>query len=582
MRTINYFMWSYQTHYWVGAKQMASYLFNLLDKDLNPQVVLIGFLNQPQKQRHPICIEPEDTDFKVEDFNSVAQLAQELQLTSKERNMIISDPLSYQRHLDGIVDDAYCDAILSVVNGKKYLRDKVSFVSKPVIVEGYSVFVLLELDKKIFEKYPSLNKTHINERYPISRSLLESAVSVFLRRCAETLQKPNPGSGLSESFGNNEELLRLAGENFTYTLSWQANSIGRNNLFNTLNIISSLRYEGEEGLGDLIIAEKDHSNITLSVELLKSVELSQSRKVRKILQMADESTSIISDGYQVFGLGKLTGRYNTNSESLFIIHFLDHYHWVITHQGQPLMRCKYGLPGLVKEGIDRALFHDICSRLFNVSKSQINLLYKIASNSTQQKHGALLVISLSADKEALRLQGQSFSIKPVELNEQNVISFTSIDGAILLDTDGLCHAIGVILDGPATNKGDAARGSRYNSAVRYAEFTKSINPCLIIVVSEDGMVDLIPHLKPQIHRNKIDDHIKKLIEIANQVSPERKKFSKIYNFLEEHQFYLTNEDCKIINKNRQSIENIFKSDGSPTIIHTDLNPDPEMNESYYL
>ncbi len=576
-------MWGYQTHYWIGAKQMASYLFDLLDKDLNPQVLLVGFLNQAQEQRHPICIEPEDNeDFKVEDFSSVAQLAQELLLTFKERNIIISDPLSHQRHLDGIVEDAYRDAILSVVNGKKYLRDKVSFVSKPAIVEGYSVFVLLELDKKIFEKYPSLNKTHINERYPISRSLLESAVSVFLRRCAETLQKPNPGSELSESFGNNEELLRLAGENFTYTLSWQAKSIGRNNLFDTLNIISSLRYEGEEGLGDLIIAEKDHSNVTLSVELLKPIELSQSRKVRKILQMAEESTCIISDGYQVFGLGMFVGRYHTNSESLFIIHFLDHYHWVITHQGQPLMRCRYGLPGLVKEGIDHALFHDICSRLFNVSKSQINLLYKIASGVTQQKHGALLVISSSADKEAQRLQGQSFSIKPVELNDQNVIPFTSIDGAVLVDTNGFCHAIGVILDGLATNKGDAARGSRYNSAVRYNEFTKSTNPCLIVVVSEDGMVDLIPHLKRRIHHNKIDNHIKKLSEIADKDTPERRQFSKIYSFLEDHQFYLTDEECLLINKLRKSIENIFKSDGSLTIIRQDLYPDPDMNESYYL
>jgi DNA integrity scanning protein DisA with diadenylate cyclase activity len=66
---------------------------------------------------------------------------------------------------------------------------------------------------------------------------------------------------------------------------------------------------------------------------------------------------------------------------------------------------------------------------------------------------------------------------------------TQIDGAMLLDTEGYCHAIGLILDGLASEHGDAARGARYNSAIRYVE--TSTHNCLAVVVSDDGLINLI-------------------------------------------------------------------------------------------
>ena len=47
----------------------------------------------------------------------------------------------------------------------------------------------------------------------------------------------------------------------------------------------------------------------------------------------------------------------------------------------------------------------------------------------------------------------------------------------------------MILDGRASGRGDSARGARYNSALRYVE--SSDHPCLAVVVSEDGLVDVI-------------------------------------------------------------------------------------------
>jgi DNA integrity scanning protein DisA with diadenylate cyclase activity len=67
---------------------------------------------------------------------------------------------------------------------------------------------------------------------------------------------------------------------------------------------------------------------------------------------------------------------------------------------------------------------------------------------------------------------------------------TNIDGAVLIEPSGMCHAIGAILDGLATEKGDSSRGSRYNSALRYVNSSKY--PVLAVVVSEDGWIDLLP------------------------------------------------------------------------------------------
>jgi hypothetical protein len=51
----------------------------------------------------------------------------------------------------------------------------------------------------------------------------------------------------------------------------------------------------------------------------------------------------------------------------------------------------------------------------------------------------------------------------------------------------------VILDGRASGRGDGTRGARYNSALRYIE--SSAYPCLAVVVSEDGMVDVLTSVR---------------------------------------------------------------------------------------
>ncbi|HVJ06549.1 MAG TPA: hypothetical protein VM578_12820 [Candidatus Saccharimonadales bacterium] len=88
---------------------------------------------------------------------------------------------------------------------------------------------------------------------------------------------------------------------------------------------------------------------------------------------------------------------------------------------------------------------------------------------------------------------------------------SGIDGSVILDPQGLCYAIGVILDGEATADCTPSRGSRFNSATRYVRSHSRRR--LAIVCSDDRTIDIIPLLRPQINRGEVEKYIAEL-EIA--------------------------------------------------------------------
>ncbi|HDR7904187.1 TPA: DNA integrity scanning protein DisA nucleotide-binding domain protein, partial [Bacillus cereus] len=144
------------------------------------------------------------------------------------------------------------------------------------------------------------------------------------------------------------------------------------------------------------------------------------------------------------------------------------------------------------------------NRIFSdISESNIDKLINIVQIASYQKHGTMLVVGTKdlAEEEINRLCNfqQAVKIKKINLidmveSKRNLVlnQISSIDGAIYLDLDGNVHGIGVILDGPANELGDSSRGARYNSAIKYNKsHTKINNNTLIIVVSEDGYIDIV-------------------------------------------------------------------------------------------
>ncbi len=186
----------------------------------------------------------------------------------------------------------------------------------------------------------------------------------------------------------------------------------------------------------------------------------------------------------------------------------------------------------------------------------------------EQRHGTMLVSSESADEEARRLRNQSIGIEPTEVTPELVRRLTGIDGAILISPKGVCDAIGVILDGIATDDGDSSRGARYNSAIRYLASAKS--PTMRLVVSEDGYVNMLPRLQPQIRKSDIDLRVETLE--AKRVD----EFHRTINWLQEHRFYLDPSQCDVVNKEVARIYSARMEGGELRVEMPTLLPHPAM------
>lgn len=577
---IEYFMWGYQQHVRISLQGIAQSIFNQIDIKLKPTVFLLGILTERRENRHPICLEPEDCGFRVDNFQGVSSLATKLSEVNEDRKMFHTHPIAQENHEKRIANRAYIEAIDKILKKEDIYGTEERFISSPAYIDGYLVFAVLELRKEELNKYYSLTKNKF-DRFHIARSFIESAIDTFLKAASNALRDPDKAiMGFERS---SDEFLRETGKQFLYTVSQAGhNFLGLHGLYDACNIIASLKYEGEDGIGKMIIAAKDHPNIKLTLELKEPILIHDHRKVRKFLELSDSNSMIISDSHLIYGLGKLIGNYNPKDESLFIINFIGHYKWLVSHNEQILMVVEYGQPNLPKERIQKDYFETILRRLFStVEKSQVNDLWELVTEASKQRHGTMLIISNDADKESIRLSNPSFPVKPFKLETSLVNQITSIDGSVLLDINCMCYSIGVIIDGLASQNGDSSRGARFNSAIRYYEQVGNTIPTILIVISEDEMIDILPNLKPQVKHSEITEAILAFRGMSQQENPTVKYFNYLMGYFGAKEFYLSQKDCDEINILRKVIEEKFDKE-SIRIIYQDLTPHEEMNDSYFI
>lgn len=579
---IDLFMWGYQQHMQISFQVSAESLFKKIDFGFNPRIFFLGLLIENRKDRHPICLEPEDCGFLINNFSELKELAHQLEKVDEESKIIHSLKIAQESHDKRITTKSYIEAIYRILRRENVYGENEFFIAYPTFVEGYLVFTVLSLNKEKLNSYYSLIKDKWNERFTVYRSLIESIIHTFLKECTNALKDPN--ESVNAISRNADELFREAGRQLMYKVSSAGGNFdGLHGLYDACNEIASMKYEGTVGIGKMIIATKDHKNIKLMLQLKEPIEVRNYRKVRKFLELADINSSIISDSALIYGIGELRGKYNPVEESIFEISFTSHFTWELTHDNNALMIVAYRQPTIPIEKIDRDKFYSDLPRIFKgITKNQIGNLWDIAMEATKQKHGTMLVISDNASTESERLGKQCFQLTPLRLTDKIIHQITAIDGAVLLDRDSVCHAIGVILDGLATDKGDSSRGARYNSAVRYYEQFRKTTPLVIIIISEDGMINLMPNLKPQIKHSIIKNALEEFKSIYEANGLNHKAFNYGMSFFQSMNFYLTHEECENINNLRKEIERKFQKDLSMMrILYEDLVPNSEMNETYY-
>lgn len=414
--------------------------------------------------------------------------------------------IKYDNHSIGIPTSL--DTIEQIFDKKIYLKDilhqhifdyDITFFLSDFILENQKIYVyILGIDKKILDSYYRIGDFSGFKKKSILDSIIYETL-IFVNQAIINFN--NNREIISKSIN---DLLKEAGKSL---LSSILNSEGIINPFDKLCKVSSLSYEKSFSNGKILLLEKDlilsiHNkpNINLLLTFEESIPLSSHRHIRKLLELSKKNIYLVSDGDYVYSVAEFDeALYNrTHEEHFFTVQFNSYYSWQLNHNGNKLMHVMHEEVFIPKPRISYLYFYSEFKKIYpDVDTKKIVNLYKLVLEASKQVKGTILVISKNARSEAYRLRNQGFVIESTYISNSTIMSITSIDGAVLLDVNGFCHGIGVILDGVATEKGDPSRGARYNSAIRYIE-TISTNEhysdCVAIVISEDGDIDIISRL----------------------------------------------------------------------------------------
>lgn len=589
-RTIDHFMWGYQDMYRIHVQVSAESALKRLDEDLRPEAFLVGILVEERTGRHPACVEPEDEHWiESEAFDGTAGIAASI-LENYPDQLLQSHPVAQQRQDEALYRRSIRDAVLQIIANHPAKPEGMSFfASAPELVEGYLVSAVLSVRTDVLNSHHRLFSGEVSlhpyRKLQVSRSLIDTAIEELLIEAAEGLLKPD--AGLGNRSRESEEIIRSAGRHLTRDTAFRVNrrDVGAfHRFYEACDKISSLKYEQAEGRGRLLLASRDQTGIRTLIGFKDSVFLGDHRRVRKLLELTSEGGALHTDANRVFGL--IDGDVSTGPEdNIFEVVFLGHYQWELRHAGELLMGVSFGRPYLPKlSGYESKLRHDL-PRLFpGNSADATELLVSLVRQAGRERHGTLMVISTEAASESERLKNQATPIEPCLLTPELLGHLTGLDGAVLVDATGCCHAIGVILDGQATAQGNPGRGARFNSAVRYVQSAMERGgTTLAIVVSEDGGVDLIPDPRPMIKRSLIAAAVDEMEQISRAAPMPRRRYNDLYEWLRQHRFYLLPDDCERLNLAVQEIERRFKEENpaSVWVVREKFEPDPRMQPLFY-
>ena len=571
-------MWGYQDSYRIHIQILARDVLKKLGAPADAEVLLVGARRPGSKNANPICVEPEDGKWHLSLFEGLLDLVESTYKGHRLQNMFFGDEPSMRDKPEWMRRDSVRTSVSKALEAFDTKHNVTSFCGESRRIDDYYVVPVIQIPNDTFEQFPPLpSKTAVDSQSGCGfRSLIHAALYAVLHEATEELHNPDPGRFTHGSMRDAEEIIRIAAKDFLHTpgLSIERRYI-HNDLFDALNLVSSLMYEGAKSIGQLILVDPDNEAVEFLAKFVEPVPFREPRWVRKVLQMAASGVGIVANSQYIYGLGRLKESHDSSSQDAFTVAFIDHYHWELYCGNQALLRSQYAVPKLPQEPFDKAAFLANYTRLFPLSSQDSGLhLWKLLRTQTSQEHGSMIVIAEDAANEAKRLCKQGTSIVPTRLTESLLRSVSGIDGTILLDPNGFCHAIGIILDGEASDECTPSRGSRYNSGVRYVQMSSSHR--LAIVVSDDRTVDIIPPIKRLCSRTRIEQCVVTL-EAATLDN-----YHDSRNWLDDHRFYINAEQCARINAVIDRLDAVPKQVGLIYFGTERFEVDSDMDESYLI
>jgi DNA integrity scanning protein DisA with diadenylate cyclase activity len=522
---------------------------------------------------HPVCAEPEQGEWDPAIFFGCAARAEGIYAAHPGHSILYGDEPRMRDKPENIRRDSVRQAVKEVTEAYDSSHGTVSFCGMATRVGGYHVIPILQFDRRQMAEYPRLPEPIHDGEHSAPAGLLESTIGCLLREASGALAGKDPGRFFDVMRGDPIGMLREAGDSFCSAIALSTGDRALQGVFDVLNNISSLPYEGGGAIGELLFTPVSCHDVDVRVRLRTPVSLDNYKLARKMIETTGRNLSCVSTGaLGISGLGVLQNRL---ADRVIRVRFSGHYNWDMYYKDVLVMQSAFGVPRLRGVKIKEAAFCTAARRLFHeIQEGAEQRLWAIVEAVMKQRHGTVIVVSATAEKEANRLKKQSITTEPVSLTPDLVGQLSNIDGAILLDTNAVCHAIGVILDGMATERGDPSRGARYNSALRYVS-SQPNSSTMCIVVSDDGYVDMLPPFRPQVRRSAVKKYVNllKTRDIDN--------CGESISWLEGHRFYLNAEECQVVNKEVRRIHRAPLEVGEIRLEIPEFLPDPDMNDTYY-
>ncbi|WP_134733795.1 diadenylate cyclase [Amycolatopsis nivea] len=573
-------LWGWAPHFLTSAQHTVTEAFTSLGHPGRTDFTIVG-IKWTSDTTFDIFM---DRDFEIKGSSSFSQVEQrsvELYENHPDRNSIYSDGRQHERRHRELKEKMRGQALAEALKAGSIDSRFEYFFGAPAAVGELQVYPVVMLEQKFYETAPRL-ATHERDNITITPGIVEALIAELLSHATMSLNLPEPGA----LYGDNPDILRKAAQDFVGSVLTCAGYWFGYTSDTLLHAISTLPYEGRSSKGRFIIARIESSNIIASLRLDSPVDLRDTRAARKLLEGSGNAAHVLMDGEKVYGFGLVSPDYDPTTEEVFEIEVEGRGRWTLFSGNKPLISFEDGRPTLPQVNVDIELLIDVLLR--TLSAPDTASLTRLALAVAENEHGAMLIISDDAESEAKRLSPQAWTVSPEVLSSEIVSQLTSIDGAILVNPQGKCHAVGVILDGKANGKGVPARGSRYNNAIRYLE---SDPPSTVILVySSDGSIDILPHLRKRIYRETIttaivnyrvaaDDYIEGLTQ--DQFGP-RRFVARTRQEVEELQFYLSPTQCATLNEISRKVRDWEKTKGGIVITQADFVADPDMNDSYFF
>ncbi|MER1208915.1 hypothetical protein AAA587_08230 [Pseudomonas aeruginosa] len=570
------FMWGYQASYRVHIQILARNVLKKLGAPADAEVLLVGARHPSSENANPVCVEPEDGKWQLSLFDGLLDSVESTYQNHQLQNMFFGDEPSMRDKPEWMRRDSVRTSVSKALEAFDSEHNVTSFCGEVRRIGDYYVTPVIQIPNVTFVQFPPLPPKPVDKGQQGSgyRSLIHAAMHAVLHEATEELHNPDPGRFTHGSMRDSEEIVRVAAKNFLHTpgLSIERRYMSTD-LFDALNLVSSLMYEGVKGIGQLILVDPENDAVEFLAKFVEPIPFREPRWVRKVLQMAAAGVGIIANSQYIYGLGRLKESHDSSAQDAFTVAFIDHYHWELYCGSQALLRSHYAVPKLPQEPFDKNAFLANYARLFPLSSQESGLhLWSLLLTQTRQDHGSMIVIAEDAASEAYRLSKQGTTIVPTKLTESLLRSVSGIDGTILLDPAGFCHAIGIILDGEATDQCTPSRGSRYNSGVRYVQTDSARR--LAIVVSDDRTTDIIPPIRRLVSRSRIEQCVA-VLEAATLDN-----YHDSRNWLNDHRFYINAEQCARINAVIDRLDALPKEVGLIYVGTKRFEVDPEMDDSY--